>query len=90
MSLADYWVLGGTILAFFAIILVHERREFRRQDLHELAAQAREDRAIERHDREMGALNHNRALTLAAIDQRSRLEPRVEALEHRVKKLEGL
>lgn len=90
MSPADYGVLASTIGVFILIIAIHERRERRWVDQHEQNAIARENRAIERHDKEMGALNHNRSLTLGAIDQRNRLDARVEHLEHRVKKLEGL
>jgi hypothetical protein len=79
------------VIVLLALVL-HERREFKRMDLavaneaagtlaHEQQAQYRERRAIERHDREMAALEDNRRLTLAAIDQRSRLERRVQALE---------
>ena len=90
MSPADFWVLGATIAAFLTIMLLHERREFRRQDGHEKNAEAREVRAVERHAAEMRAIDHNRALTLSAIDQRNRLDARVVTLEAKVKALEGL
>jgi lysylphosphatidylglycerol synthetase-like protein (DUF2156 family) len=81
LSPADYWILGGCISAFVVIILIHERREFRKADAHEERAEAREERAKQRHDAQMKALADNRALTLAAIDQRSRLEFRTDWLE---------
>jgi hypothetical protein len=79
------------VVVLLALVL-HERREFRRMDLaganeaagrlaQEQQDQYRERRAIERHDREMAALEDNRRLTLAAVDQRNRLEHRVQALE---------
>lgn len=88
MTPADYWILGVAVGLFLLAALLfvvslnrHERQEFRRQDQHELKAEAREQRAVERHAIQMKALQDNRALTLAAIDQRSRLEFRTEWLE---------
>jgi hypothetical protein len=79
------------VIVLLALVL-HERREFRRMDLdsaneaagrlaHEQQEQYRERRAMERHDQEMSALDDNRRLTLAAIDQRNRLERRIQAIE---------
>ncbi len=84
MSPADYWVLGGCLAGFVVVILFHERREFRKADQHEARAEERETRAKARHDAQMKALQDNRALTLAAIDQRSRLEFRTDWLEEAV------
>ena len=84
MSPADYWVLLGSVGSFVLLMFFHERREFRRQDEHEARAEERETRAKGRHDAQMKALQDNRALTLAAIDQRSRLEFRTDWLEEAV------
>lgn len=84
--------LGGFALAALAVLWLHERREFRRQDVaaaavavanlaHEQQAQYRERRAVERHDLQMAALSAARVLTLGAINQRARLEIRAAALE---------
>ena len=74
-------LLGGAV-AGFIVFLVHERREFARQDAREDAAEEREERAIKRHAALAKALADNRALTLAAVNQRGRLELQVAALEH--------
>lgn len=74
-------LLGGAV-AGFIVFLVHERREFARQDAREDAAEEREERAIKRHGDLSKQLSDNRALTLAAVNQRGRLELQVAALEH--------
>jgi hypothetical protein len=73
--------LGGFVLAALVVLWLHERREFKRQDLHEASAQERERRAVERHDLQMRALDANRALTLQAVNQRNRQEERLRAVE---------
>lgn len=61
---------------------------------HEKRAQAREARAIERHEKEMKALIDNNAMTLAAVHQRSRLETQMkwvlQALENHAEHLERM
>jgi lysylphosphatidylglycerol synthetase-like protein (DUF2156 family) len=88
LSPADYQVLYVAVALFLlassgsiVALYLHERREFRKADQHETRAEAREERAKQRHDAQMKALADNRALTLAAIDQRSRLEFRTDWLE---------
>ena len=95
MTPSDYMVLAISIslvsilaLVFLAGLGRHEKREFKRQDEHEKLAQAREDRAIERHDLQMRALADAQRGYLAAVNQRARLEERVVDLDLRVKKLE--
>lgn len=75
-------LLAGGAIAGFIVFVVHERREFARQDAREDAAEEREERAIKRHADLAKALADNRALTLAAVNQRGRLELQVAALEH--------
>jgi hypothetical protein len=96
MTPADYTVLGiaVSLVAILALVFLaglgrHERREFARQDAHEQLAQAREDRAIERHDLQMRALADAQRGYLAAVNQRSRLEERVADLTTRVERLES-
>jgi len=55
----------------------HDARDDSRMAAHETRAEAREKRAQARHDSEMKALDHNRALTLKAIDQRMRVEDKL-------------
>lgn len=77
-------ILGGLIgcaISAMVVLWLHERREFRRQDQHERAARDREDAARTRHEALMKALADNRALTLAAVNQRNRLDVRVRLLE---------
>lgn len=74
-------LLAGGALAWLVVFIVHERREFARQDAREEAAEEREERAIKRHSDLAKALADNRALTLAAVNQRGRLELQVAALE---------
>ena len=73
--------LGGCAVSALVVLWLHERREFRRQDQHERAARSREDAARTRHEALMKALADNRALTLAAVNQRNRLDIRVRLLE---------
>jgi hypothetical protein len=95
MSPYDWFILAIIFLSnltFIGALLVHERREFKRQDIeaaanrdrqheHELHAIEREERAVERHDREMSALVDARRLMLAAIAHRDALMMRVDLLE---------
>jgi hypothetical protein len=81
-------VVAGAMVSWVVVFALHERREFRRQDEHERRAIAREERAIERHGVQMAALDKNRALTLQAVQQRSRLEASVGELSVAVGKLE--
>jgi biopolymer transport protein ExbB/TolQ len=71
----------GSAVAMLAVLWLHERREFRKQDRHERFAQEREEKAVARHDAQMAALKDARSLTLAAVNQRGRLEARAAALE---------
>jgi hypothetical protein len=90
MVLAISTLLVAVLAAAVIIALNrHEAREFLRQDLHERNALERERRALERHDIQMKALEHNRAMTLQAINQRVRLEEVVVALDKRVSALEA-
>lgn len=75
-------LLAGGVMAGVVVLFVHERREFARLAEREEAAEAREERAIKRHADLAKALADNRALTLAAVNQRGRLELQVAALEH--------
>jgi hypothetical protein len=77
MSQADWFVLAGSILGYLLMLGLHETRAIRR-----------EDRAVERHNKSMAPLEDLRRLTLAAIDQRNRLEARVVKLESRMTKVE--
>jgi hypothetical protein len=70
MSTWDVMVLAGSVLSYLLMLGIHELRAVRR-----------ETRAVERHEIAMKALQHNRALTLAAVDQRSRLEFRADLIE---------
>jgi len=63
MTGADVAVLFGSIVSYFLMTGVHELRAMRR-----------ETQAIARHETAMKALQDNRALTLAAITQRTNLE----------------
>lgn len=74
-------LLAGGALAGLIVFIVHERREFARQDAREEAAEAREERAKVRHAELWKALSDNRALTLAAVNQRGRMELQLAALE---------
>jgi hypothetical protein len=70
MTSADWAVLIGSVTGYFVMLGIHELRAVRR-----------ETRAVNRHEDAMKALQHNRALTLAAVDQRSRLEFRADLIE---------
>jgi hypothetical protein len=74
-------LLAGGVMAGVVVLFVHERREFARLAEREDAAEEREERAIKRHGDLSKQLSDNRALTLAAVNQRGRLELRVDALE---------
>jgi C4-dicarboxylate-specific signal transduction histidine kinase len=73
--------LGGFVLAALVVLWLHERREFKRQDAHEGAAQEREDRAVTRHEAQMRELAAAQRGYLGAINQRARLELRTDAME---------
>ena len=70
MSGADWAVLIGSVFGYLTMLGIHEIRAVRR-----------ETRAVERHESVVKALQHNRSLTLAAVDQRSRLEFRADLIE---------
>jgi type VI protein secretion system component VasK len=93
---ADYAVLAisialVTLLAIVLVVSISRLKiwEMARQDAHERRAQEREKRAIERHDLQVRALDHNRAMTLQAVNQRLRLEDAVGELDKRVTLLEA-
>lgn len=71
----------GGLIAGIAGLVIHERREFARQDEREATAAAREEAAVKRHGELMRELATARALTLGAINQRARLEVRAAAVE---------
>lgn len=66
--------LAGLAVSVLVVLWLHEHREFARQDLRERAAAARHAEMVKR-------LEDNRALTLAAIRQRNRLESRTSSIE---------
>ena len=86
-------LLGGFVFASFPLLWFHHRTERRWWADHERNAEAREKRAIERHDLEMRALADQHRGYLAAINQRARLEVKVgwllQAVEDHADHLEG-
>jgi hypothetical protein len=74
----DWSVLASCVMAFFFIMLAHELRAMRR-----------EDRAIERHEREVKLINDARSVFLGARLETGDLSRRVTEVEHRVALLEG-
>jgi hypothetical protein len=70
VTVADLGVLIGCICAFFLIMLAHELRAMRR-----------EDRAIDRHEREVKLINDARAVFLGARLENDALSKRVDSLE---------
>jgi Tfp pilus assembly protein PilO len=96
MTPADYMVLAisvSLVLILAVVLVVSIGRlkvwEANRQDAHERRATEREKRALERHDLQMRALDHNRAMTLQAVNQRMRLEDVVGELDRRLTALEA-
>jgi hypothetical protein len=98
MTPPDFWLLGAIVISTIASIFglkMHERweqrqdvareaRDAERQAHHERRAVEREEKALKRHGDQMKTLADNRALVLAAIDQRSRLEFRTDWLEQAI------
>jgi hypothetical protein len=72
---------GGGLVAFVLTFIVHERREFARQD-------ERERRATERHETLMQAVRDMRALALGAINQRASMQRQVDDHENRIVQVE--
>ena len=84
MELAVALVFGlmlGALLGGLLGMVLHERRDFARQDAKREADERREREAIDRHGTLMAALESHRKLTIAAVNQRDRLGGRTEALE---------
>ena len=73
---------GGGLVAFVLTFIIHERREFHRQD-------ARELRDVARHETLMQTVRDMRALALGAINQRAALQAKVDDHEGRIAALEA-
>jgi hypothetical protein len=70
LSTADWFVLAGSLLGYFLMTLVHELRAVRR-----------EDRAVDRHEDAIKAINDNRNIALGDRADRQQLTKRTDWVE---------